>query len=118
MSKILSITNTFSATLKTEENYQSLHFIGFLDSFSVLNFNNTMDKYIEKEPRNLILDLSKVEFLDSGGLGALVRVVNNFDGNTLVVASGAIAKLIEILRLNNFFSLTSTIDEATLKFQP
>ncbi len=118
MTKLLSITKTFSAIVEVNPHYQLLHFLGFLDAYSVPNFNSMMDKYIEKEPENLILDFSKVEFLDSAGLGALVRLVHNFKGNTLVVAQGMIAKLIETLGLSKFLSLQSTIDEAILKFQP
>jgi anti-anti-sigma factor len=118
MHKLLSITRTFSAMIEIKENYQSLHFIGFLDAFSVSSFNGAMDKHIQKEPKSLILDLSKVEFLDSAGLGALVRLVNTFDGNSLVVAQGSIAQLIKIVQLNKFLSLTSTFEEAILKFRP
>jgi anti-anti-sigma factor len=118
MHKFLSVTQTFSAIFEVKESYQSLQFVGFLDSFSVSSFNRAMDKNIQKEPRGLILDLSKVEFLDSAGLGALVKLVNTFDGNTLVVAQGMIAKVIQIVRLDKFLSLTSSIDEAILKFQP
>jgi anti-anti-sigma factor len=118
MHKLFSITRTFSAIFEFKEDYQSLQFIGFLDAFSVSSFKEAMDKYIQKEPKSLILDLSKIEFLDSAGLGALVRLVNTFDGNTLVVAQGSIAQLIKIVRLDKFLSLTSTFEEAILKFQP
>jgi anti-anti-sigma factor len=118
MTKLLSITKTFSAIIEVNPHCQILHFSGFLDAYSVPNFNSMMDKYIEKEVGNLILDLYKVEFLDSAGLGALVRLVHNFKGNTLIVAQGMIAKLIKAVGLSKFLSLQSTIDEAILKFQP
>jgi anti-anti-sigma factor len=116
--KLLSITRTFSAIFEVKENYQLLQFIGFLDAFSVSSFNEAMDRHIQKEPKGLILDLSKVEFLDSAGLGALVRLVDTFDGNTLVVAQGSIAKVIQVVCLDKFLSLTLTFEEAILKFQP
>jgi anti-anti-sigma factor len=115
--KLLSVTTTFSAILEIESDYQLLRFNGFLDAFSVPIFNIMMDKHIKQEPENLILDLSKVEFLDSSGLGALVRLVNNFNGNTLVVAQGMIAQIIDLLGLTKFLSLQSTLTQAISKLE-
>ena len=114
----LSISNTCTILVHKESNYQLFQFFGFLDAFSIPMFNEIIVKHIDKEQENLILDLSTVEFLDSAGLGSLVRLKNDFKGNILVIAKGTVAKIIELLGLKEYLSLQATLDAAVHKINP
>jgi anti-sigma B factor antagonist len=64
----------------------------------------------------LIVDLSKVDFLDSTGLGALIgaqRRAKEYDGEVrLVVKEGQIVRLLRITGLLKVFEVYPTLDDA------
>ena len=62
-------------TREIKDNYQLFRLTGLLDAFSEPTFRKVMEKCVEEGPKNLILDLSKIDFVDSSGLGALVQLV-------------------------------------------
>jgi anti-anti-sigma factor len=116
MVELLSITATLSANYEIEKDYQLFQFCGIIDAFSEKAFDNMMSKYITKEPTNLILDLSKIEFIDSAGVGTLVRLAKS-QANIQIVATERIAWVIKILRLEQLLSLRSNVDDAIQVFQ-
>ena len=46
---------------------------GQLDAFSEKQFKTFVTSTLKKEALSLVVDLSKIDFLDSSGLGALVQ---------------------------------------------
>lgn len=65
---------------------------------------------------SLVVDLSAVDFIDSSGLAALVRmrqVADARDGGGLVLTgeSEAIAQLLRLTRLDTFFEIISGTDD-------
>ena len=62
------------------------------------------------------MDLSKIDFVDSSGLGALVQLVKqtNKDNGTLQIVSNArVTQTVKLVRLEKFLSLRTSLDEAT-----
>jgi anti-sigma B factor antagonist len=70
----------------------------------------------ERGDHRLIVDLTKVEFLDSTGLGALIggqRRAKEFSGDVRLVATeGQILRLLRITGLLKVFSVYPTLDAA------
>jgi anti-sigma B factor antagonist len=70
----------------------------------------------ERGDHRLIVDLHKVDFLDSTGLGALIgaqRRAREFDGEVRLVAKeGQILRLLRITGLLKVFAVYPTIEEA------
>ncbi|MFK8104371.1 MAG: STAS domain-containing protein [Saprospiraceae bacterium] len=67
--------------------------------------------------KNLILDLSKVKFVDSSGLSAILtanRLWNNTSGSFILtgIENENVKKLIKISRLDTVFTIIPTISEA------
>ncbi len=64
----------------------------------------------------MVIDLSLVPYVNSSGLAALVRIVSqaNVQENRVVLAAAtkAVAGLFEITRLNRYFEVAGTVDEA------
>ena len=62
-----------------------------------------------------VLDLSKIDFLDSSGLGALVQTAKECKKLKLgfaVVGNSRVAQTIKLVRLGDFLNLKSSLDEA------
>jgi anti-sigma B factor antagonist len=66
--------------------------------------------------KNLIFDLSKVQFADSSGLSAILTANRLWKDNGLFIVAGMenpnVKKLIEISRLDTILTIIPTIDEA------
>jgi anti-anti-sigma factor len=74
-----------------------------------------MNKFIEEGPRNIILDLSAIDFVDSSGLGALVQLVKKAkteDGSVQVVTNARVTQTVKLVRLEKFLSLQTSVEEA------
>ena len=74
-----------------------------------------LSKYIEAGPKNLILDLAAIDFVDSSGLGALVQLVKKAttDGGTIqVVTNPRVTQTVKLVRLEKFLSLQPSVDDA------
>jgi anti-sigma B factor antagonist len=65
---------------------------------------------------DIVVDLSKLEFLDSTGLGALIgahrRAIENDGSVRLAVGDGAIARLLNITGLMRVFPVYATLEDA------
>ena len=75
-------------------------------------------KLIDEGPANIILDLSKIDFVDSSGLGALVKLVKKtqtLEGTLQIVANARVTQIVKLVRLEQFLSLQSSIDAAIEK---
>jgi anti-sigma B factor antagonist len=70
----------------------------------------------ERGSHRLIVDLTRVDFLDSTGLGALIggqRRAKEFDGEVrLVVKEGQILRLLRITGLLKVFAVYATLEDA------
>jgi anti-anti-sigma factor len=74
-----------------------------------------MNKFVEEGPRNIILDLSAIDFVDSSGLGALVQLVKKAKtegGSVQVVTNARVTQTVKLVRLEQFLSLRASVDDA------
>ena len=63
----------------------------------------------------LVIDLTKIDFLDSSGLGALVQTSKECKKLKLgfaVVGNSRVAQTIKLVRLGDFLNLQSTLEDA------
>ena len=70
---------------------------------------------VDSGPKNLILDLSTIDFVDSSGLGALVQLVKKAQtsGGTLqIVSNPRVTQTVKLVRLEKFLSLQPSVDIA------
>jgi len=62
-----------------------------------------------------VIDLLKIDFLDSSGLGALVQTAKECKKLKLgfaVVGNSRVAQTIKLVRLGDFLNLKSTLEDA------
>lgn len=66
--------------------------------------------------KRVIIDLAQVSYIDSSGVGTLVelkRRLDRSDGRVVLVAlQPRVRSVFEITRLDHFFAIVNTIDEA------
>ena len=85
------------------------------DAFSEATFRKVVSKCIEDGPPNVVLDLSKIDFVDSSGLGALVQLVKaaqNLGGSLQIVTNPRVTQTVKLVRLEKFLSLQPSVEEA------
>lgn len=74
-----------------------------------------LDKCVDEGPKNLILDLSQIDFVDSSGLGALVQLVKkvqNNGGSLQIVTNPRVTQTVKLVRLEQFLSLQPSVEIA------
>ena len=89
-------------------------FKGQLDAFSEKQFKTFVTNNLENE-LPFIIDLTKIDFLDSSGLGALVQTAKECKKLKLgfsVVGNSRVAQTIKLVRLGDFLNLKSNLEEA------
>ena len=83
-------------------------------------FKKTVTQLLEEGRVNLLVDLSNVGFLDSSGLGALVRALTQSQkegGQTKLLNAGPqVRKLLQMTKLDSVFELHSDLEAAVSSF--
>jgi anti-sigma B factor antagonist len=95
---------------------QVFELLGSLDIATSPTVRAALSSASEQGDHKLIVDLTKVDFLDSTGLGALIggqRRAKEFDGEVRLVAKeGQILRLLRITGLLKVFSVYPTLEDA------
>ncbi len=102
-------------TREVINNCQIFHLLGQLDAFSEPAFQKVILGYVKPEANQIILDLSKIDFIDSSGIGALVRIVKKLDtvkGKMQIVSNPRVTQTVKLVRLEKFLNLKKSLDEA------
>ncbi len=83
-------------------------------------FKRTITKLLEEGRVNLLVDLSAVGFLDSSGLGALVRALTQSQkegGQTKLLKAGPqVRKLLQMTKLDSVFEIHDDMEAAVSSF--
>ena len=78
-------------------------------------FRKQAGAIVERGDRNLVLDLSGVEFIDSTALGAIVAILKLVDpvGHlALCCASETVRAMLEVTRMTRIFPLHADVESA------
>ncbi len=90
--------------------------VGEIDVYTAPKLREKLIELVSEGSYNLIVDLEKVDFLDSTGLGVLVgglKRVRNHDGSLqLVCTQEKILKIFRITGLTKVFPIHGTIADA------
>jgi anti-anti-sigma factor len=92
-----------------------------LDAMSAPAFKGEILDFIhQKEMKNLIIDLSHLQFIDSSGLGAFLSIQRtlNKQGGTLKLAylNKTVQTMFEIVSMHRILDIFPTVDEAVKSF--
>ena len=108
------LTVSLRGNLDVKTNIIVFTFKGQLDAFSEKQFKAFVINNLNNE-LPFVIDLTKIDFLDSSGLGALVQTAKECKKMKLgfsVVGNNRVAQTIKLVRLGDFLNLKSSLDEA------
>ena len=100
--------------LEVKTNIIVFTFKGQLDAFSEKQFKTFVTNNL-KNDLPFVIDLTKIDFLDSSGLGALVQTAKECKKSKLgfsVVGNSRVAQTIKLVRLGDFLNLKSSLEDA------
>lgn len=99
------------------ENFTILYVEGLIKlGESAEFFSAALENVLKNESTNVIIDFTKIDYIDSTGIGELVGYLGKFTGQNrkliLVNPSERILKLLKLAKLDAVFKIYSTEDEA------
>ncbi|HIE9181005.1 TPA: STAS domain-containing protein [Klebsiella quasipneumoniae subsp. similipneumoniae] len=86
-----------------------------LDASVASAFKQQVLEALDGQTKNLVMDLSHVDFIDSSCLGALVSILKSVSGQgelVLCSVNGTIQNLFKLTRMDRVFSIKETRQDA------
>jgi anti-sigma B factor antagonist len=91
------------------------HFTGQLDAYSEKQFLAYVSDVLQANKSAVVVDLSKIDFIDSSGLGAMVQLAkqcNDGKRSFLVVGNARVIQTVKLVRLEEFLHLVPDLESA------
>merc|ERR1711998_47726 len=88
------------------------HFTGQLDAYSEKQFLSYVADVLKANASPTVLDLSKIDFLDSSGLGALVQLAKQCKDakrSFVMVGNARVTQTVKLVRLEEFLHLVNDL---------
>jgi anti-sigma B factor antagonist len=89
-----------------------------IDAAGAIQFKERMREVSQESSGRVLLDLSKVEFLDSSGLGAVVGVMKLLGATRKLELAGltpTVAKVFRLTRMDTVFTIHPTLPDGLRK---
>jgi anti-sigma B factor antagonist len=86
-----------------------------LGADKTLAFKEEVGRHLTGDVVSVFLDLSKVNFIDSSGLGAILSLFKRMPKGSELILSGAtdpVAGMFKLTRLDRVFTMKKNVDEA------
>lgn len=94
---------------------------GEIDLYNAPEIKDTIQKLIDAQKYNIIINLEKVSYIDSSGIGALISSLSNLKkyqgGLKIINVYASVKKVFELTKLTSFFEIYDTEEEALAKFR-
>ena len=91
------------------------YFTGQLDAYSEKQFTEFLNKAFSSNKLPIVLDLTKIDFIDSSGLGAMVhsaKECRKSKRSFIVVGNARVIQTIKLVRLEEFLQVSSDLNTA------
>jgi anti-sigma B factor antagonist len=106
-----------SLSTRTVADHRVLEVSGEIDVYTAPQLRERLIALVEDGARQVVVDLSRVEFLDSTGLGVLVGALKRLRGVngdlSLVCAQERLLKIFRITGLDRVFTIRDSVEAAT-----
>jgi len=93
---------------------------GEIDLYNAPEIKEIIQKLINEQKYNIIINLEKVSYIDSSGIGALISSLSNlkkYQGSLKIInVYASVKKVFELTKLTSFFEIYDSEDEALSKF--
>ena len=100
------------STSTSEEGAVTVTVVGEVDTFTAPVLRSTLDAQLEQQPKELVIDLSGVQFLVSAGLAVLVETQKSARSREvdlrLVATTRAVTRPLEVTGLIDLFTIVDS----------
>lgn len=86
-----------------------------IDASAALQFKESVRRSVDLSAKRVILNLHRVDFIDSSGLGAIVaamKLMGKDRSFELVALTPTVQKVFTLTRMNTIFDIHDTLDTA------
>ena len=115
ISELQRLTVSLRGGFEQKDGCLVFHFTGQLDAYSEKQFTEYVGDVLKANKLPSVLDLSKIDFLDSSGLGALVQLAKQFTDakrSFVLVGNSRVTQTIKLVRLEEFLHLVEDLPTA------
>ena len=94
-------------------------FTGQLDAYSDKQFSAYIAEHSQGAPLPLIIDLSRIDFIYSSGLGSLVQLAKNckeIGTSFAMIGNARVVQTLKLVRLEAFLNLQPSLEAALAQF--
>ena len=107
-------------TKRTSGDVVMLDIAGEIDLYNAPEIKDIISKLIEEQKYNVIINLEKVSYIDSSGIGALISSLSNLKkyqgGLKIINVYASVRKVFELTKLTSFFEIYDSEDKALDSF--
>ncbi len=94
---------------------------GEMDLYNAFKLKELVGKMLEKGITMYIVNMEKVEYIDSSGIGALIYVSSALKKKSarlmITTVHGSVKKVIELTKLTGYFPMRDTLKEGIMELQ-
>ncbi len=94
---------------------------GEIDLYNAPEIKELINKLIEEKKYNVVINLDRVSYIDSSGIGALISSLSNLKkyqgGLKICNVSGSVRKVFELTKLTSFFEIYESEADAVAAFK-
>ena len=115
ISELQRLTVSLRGGFEQKDGCLVFHFTGQLDAYSEKQFMEYVGDVLKANKLPSVLDLSKIDFLDSSGLGALVQLAKQCTDakrSFVLVGNLRVTQTIKLVRLQEFLHLVEDLPTA------
>ena len=115
ISELQRLTVSLRGGFEQKDGCLVFHFTGQLDAYSEKQFMEYVGDVLKANKLSSVLDLSKIDFLDSSGLGALVQLAKQCTDakrSFVLVGNSRVTQTIKLVRLEEFLHLVEDLPTA------
>ena len=115
ISELQRLTVSLRGGFEQKDGGLVFHFTGQLDAYSEKQFMEYLGDVLKANKLPSVLDLSKIDFLDSSGLGALVQLAKQCTDakrSFVLVGNSRVTQTIKLVRLEEFLHLVEDLPTA------
>ncbi|WCL49301.1 STAS domain-containing protein [Leptospira sp. GIMC2001] len=106
---------------RTFDSIPVLDIIGEVDLYNAREVKEAIDSIVKQQMYEIIVNLEKVPFMDSSGIGTLVTgmyKLKKYHGNLKVTGvSGSVAKVFKLTGMESHLEIHSSVEEAVKSFK-
>ena len=115
ISELQRLTVSLRGGFEQKDGCLVFHFTGQLDAYSEKQFMEYVGDVLKANKLPSVLDLSKIDFLDSSGLGALVQLAKQCTDakrSFVLVGNSRVTQTIKLVHLEDFLHLVEDLPTA------